>query len=247
MHRDKYPHLSADKKNFIKFLVLLLCLAVMVVVTIRLLPWAMSLRDAEARAAFTEQVAQWGVRGWFVMLGIQVLQVVIALIPGEPIEIISGMLFGTVGGTLTCLLGILIGTVIIFCLVKWLGMGFLSTFFQEEKLGRLSFLLNEQKLRTTVFLLFFIPGTPKDLLTYFVPATRMKAQEFFVIAVLARIPSVASSCFLGDKLMDGSWVTSMIVFAVTTVIGIIGIFCEKKIVAWRQSRAARRGTSPKES
>ena len=236
MDKKRYPLLKTDRKNLIKFFFLLLILAVMTYLTIRFLPFIISLRDAEAREAFSNQVNAWGFRGWLVILGIQVTQVVLALIPGEPIEIISGVLFGTIGGTLTCLLGILIGSLIIYYLVQWLGMGFVHTFLDEKKTSRFQFLMDEKRLRLTVFLLFFIPGTPKDLLTYFVPATRLRAIDFFWIATLARIPSVMSSCYLGEKLMDGNWLVSVLVFIITGCVGIAGILLERRVVAWREAR-----------
>ncbi len=239
MGKKQYPLLNADRKTLFKFVVLLLLLAVMIILTIHFFPKMLSLRDPAVREAFSEQVYAWGFRGWLVLLGIQVLQVLLALIPGEPIEIVAGVLYGTVGGTLTCLLGLLIGSVMIYYLVQWLGMGFVRTFLSEKQTGRFQFLMDEKRLRMTVFLLFFIPGTPKDLLTYFVPATRLRALDFFWISTLARIPSVLSSCYLGAKLMDGKWLISVLVFVITGCVGIAGILLEKRVVAWREKRRHR--------
>ena len=68
----------------------------------------------EGRLALKEHVESFGVYGILIFIGIQILQIIIAFIPGEPIEIIGGMLFGGVGGFFLCMIGIVIGTILVF-------------------------------------------------------------------------------------------------------------------------------------
>ena len=62
----------------------------------------------------------WGAR--FVALGIQILQVVVAVIPGEAVEIGLGYAFGAFEGTLICYAGVILASAIIFLLTKKLGI-----------------------------------------------------------------------------------------------------------------------------
>ena len=45
-----------------------------------------------------EQLRAWidslGFTGWLILLGVQILQIVIAFIPGEPVELLAGALYG---------------------------------------------------------------------------------------------------------------------------------------------------------
>ena len=82
---------------------------------------------------------------------------------------------------------------------------------------------NQKRVELTVFLLFFIPGVPKDVLVYMAPFLPIKPVRFFVIATIARIPSVITSTVLGDQLIEGNIISSIIVFAVTAVVSIAGI------------------------
>lgn len=73
---------------------------------------------------FRQWIDSHGIWGRLVFLGIQVLQVVVAMIPGEVIEIGAGYAFGAVEGTLLCLVGVAIGSAIIFLLTRKIGARF---------------------------------------------------------------------------------------------------------------------------
>ena len=88
------------------------------------------------------------------------------MIPGEPVEILAGLLYGPLWGTLSCMLGILIGSLIVYFLVRRLGMPIVSIFMDPDKFQNLWLLKDERRFERISFLLFFIPGTPKDLLTW---------------------------------------------------------------------------------
>lgn len=105
----------------LKIAVFLLAAAVLVIVLWKALPWFLSLKDEGPRQEFQRWLDSFGVWGVFVMLGIQILQVVVAFLPGEPIELLSGILYGTFGGFFLCMAGLGIGTVIVFYTVKRLG------------------------------------------------------------------------------------------------------------------------------
>ena len=215
-------------KKIIGFVVICALVAVAIFLTVRLWPWLASLIDDEGREAFKAYVTQLGFRGWLLLLAIQVLQVILAVLPGEPVEIIAGYLYGTWGGLLTCLLGIMIGTAIIFLMVKLLKDKFITLFISKEKLEGYKFLNNAARLESITFILFLIPGTPKDALTYAVALTKIKPLRFFLIATFARIPSVVSSTWAGASIVEGNWILTAVIFGATAVLGLLGIWLNKK-------------------
>lgn len=182
---------------------------------------------------FSSLVEDEPIKGRLIFLGIQVLQVFVALIPGEVVEIAAGAVFGAVEGTGLCLLGVAIGSSIIFMLTKLLGMRFVKLFVSEEKIKSMKFLNDSRKLNTTVFIIFFIPGTPKDLLTYVVGLTKMKLPTFLLLSMVARIPSVLTSTLGGSAINDQNWTMAIIVFGITAVISIIGLIIYNKVVKKR--------------
>lgn len=177
-----------------------------------------------------EFVESLGAFGIFFIFLIQTVQVILAFIPGEPIEIAAGALYGTVGGTLLCLSGIAIGTLIIFLLVKILGKRLVLKVIGSKAYEKLTFLKNPAKRDIFIFLLMFIPGTPKDVLTYFSPLSGISTVRFIIISAIARIPSVISSTYVGNNLASGKYFYSAIVFIVVGIISIVGIMIYNKII-----------------
>ena len=84
------------------------------------------LNTKEGLENFINDVQNTGFLGGIILVVIQILQVVVAFIPGEFVELASGIMFGPVLGLVLCLIGLNIGTIIIFGLVKLLGKPFVD-------------------------------------------------------------------------------------------------------------------------
>lgn len=164
-----------------------------------------------------------GAAGWLVFLVLQILQVFIALIPGELLESVAGFAFGPVVGTLLCFAGVAIASALVLLLTRKFGVKLVEVFVRREKIRQLRFLNTEKKRNMLIFLVFFIPGTPKDLLTYFVGLTEIKFGTFLVISLIARIPSVVSSTFGGHLLGEGRYTVAIVVYAVTALVSLLGM------------------------
>ena len=163
-----------NKTNKIRLAMIIIFLVVSIGITIFFVPFIKCLLTADGRALIEQRVKDFGIFAPVIFVLFQILQIVVALIPGEPVEIMGGIMFGSIGGLILCLIGILAGTVIVYYMVRRIGKPLADVFISEEKLKKLSFLKNEKKLELLVFILFLIPGTPKDTLTYFVPLTEIK-------------------------------------------------------------------------
>lgn len=197
--------------------------------------WAVLTRP-QARDAFIEFVRGKGVLGVFIFLGIQLLQVVVAFLPGEAVEFAAGLLYGTWAGLLLCLLGILLASCTVYAFVRLFG----AKRIDEKAFTKYRFLRDEAHIRFSVFLVFFIPGTPKDLLTYLGPFLPIPAWQFLIISTLARIPSVLTSTFAASQLAEGSWQVSVAVFAVTGLVALLCLAFEEHLLTWFRRRHAEK-------
>lgn len=212
-------------------LVLFLALGVVTALHYRTQLWAI-ITDQAARDGFINWVQSKGALGVLVFLGLQVLQVVVAVLPGEPIELMAGAIYGTWGGLALCMLGILIGSMLIYSLVKLLGAKALPA----EALTKYRFLQDEARARSALYLLFFLPGTPKDMLTYIGPFLPLPANQFFAICTIARIPSILTSTLAGDQLAEGTVWLPVVIFIITGVAGLAAILNEERILTWMRNK-----------
>lgn len=219
--------MSDKRKIFFKksiFLILLAgVLALMVYITYFVLTNVAEIKSAES---FKDYVLSFGWAGALVGLAFQILQVFVAIIPGEFIEIGLGYAYGGIVGTVICYAGLIIASSAVFVAVKKVGFRFIELFYSKEKFENLRIVKNTankpEKLKKLTFVLFLIPGTPKDLLTYFMGLTPLKLSEFLCITMIARIPSVISSTVGGMLIHNGKYVLAVVLFAVTALLSTAG-------------------------
>ena len=160
--------------------------------------------------------------GSIIFLVVCALQVIVAFIPGEVVEIAAGVLFGPWWGLLFCLVAETIGSVIVILLVRKFGRGLVESLYPREKLDSLPILNDSKKRNAFIFMLFAIPGTPKDFLTYLIGLTQVSIPMYILLTFFARVPSVITSTFAGSSIVDGKLQHAVIIFAVTAVISGIG-------------------------
>ena len=177
---------------------------------------------------FRAWVNETGIWGKFIIIGISAFQIIVAVIPGEPIEIASGYAFGWFWGAVFCLIGILLGQMIVFLFAKKFGMDFVEIFVSKEKLKKMTFLKDNEKIYMSIFFIFLIPGTPKDVLSYVAGITSIKLVPFLLISGVARIPSVISSTIGGSYLGTKNYTMAASIFIVTLLISGILFFIYKR-------------------
>ena len=180
-------------------------------------------------ADFRSWLSQRKTSGQLVYMGMVLVQVLVAVIPGEPLEIAGGYAFGAIEGTVLCLLAETLSSILIFLLVRRFGVRLVRFFFSQEKLESVHFLKHSSRQTLLFLIVFMIPGTPKDLLCYFAGLTGIKLAPFILIASLGRIPSVITSTIGGDALGSRHYILAGIVFVLTMGISIAGLVLYKKI------------------
>ena len=178
---------------------------------------------------FRDWVDSHGIVSRLAFIGMVVFQAIVAVIPGEPLEIGAGYAFGAVEGTFLCVVGTTVGGIIVFALARTLGMRIVSLFFSEEKIRSVSFLQNTRRLNTVAFLVFLLPGTPKDLLSYCAGLTQIRWSFWLLLTSLARLPSIVTSTVGGNALGIQRYAFAVGVFAVTLVLSGIGLYLYNRI------------------
>lgn len=190
----------------------------------------------ESPAAFQEWIAQKGAMGRLAFVGLMALQVVIAWLPGEPLEIGAGYAFGFWQGSLLCMVGIVLGSVFVFIMVRIFGWRIVGLFFPPEKIDAIPLFSNARRLTFLSFIIFMLPGTPKDLLTYCVGLTSMKLPAWLLIAGVARIPPVITSTLSGSALGEQQYGIAVVAIGVTLLLSLCGLLFYRHTV--RQAREA---------
>lgn len=222
---------AVDRKNKIKFVIFLAIMAAMIIFTISLLPYLGQLVGEESRAELVTRVRSAGPFGILILLALQVMQVIVAFIPGEVVQIVSGTIYGTWGGLAVCLAGCALASAFVFWLVGKLGMPFVRQMVSEEQQKKFGFLQENDKIDVITFILFLIPGLPKDVITYLIPITGMPLKRFLLISLPARIPGLLASTYGGAALLSGNYGKMILIFVIFGGLGALGIWKRDKILS----------------
>ncbi len=219
--------LSKKEKTLmiVRFLIFVLVILAMVYATLKCIPVISKLANEDTRIEFKNEISHMGFKGVLMVLGLQILQIIVAVIPGQPMEIVSGMLYGTWGGMLLCLVGIFLGTALVFFLVRKIGTDFIQLFFSKEKIDEIKnsrLFKNPAKFEILMFIMFVIPLLPKDIFIYLGGISPVRPKRFLAIATLARIPGLFVTVYAGNKLSEGSFLVTLILVGVFLVVGLLG-------------------------
>jgi uncharacterized membrane protein YdjX (TVP38/TMEM64 family) len=175
-----------------------------------------------SRRKLGEFVTSFGPLSVVIFIGLQILQVLIAPIPGEISGFIGGYLYGPVLGTLYSTIGLAIGSWLAFLLARWLGMPFVEKIITPQIVQKYDHFMEHRGIPIT-FILFLIPGFPKDALSYIIGLSHMRATTFLILCTAGRLVgtimlSVSGSCARNNQN--------------TAMLAILGISALITLLAW---------------
>ncbi len=219
-----------EKADILKFAGLIVFFGVMVFVYVLLWPYFHEVFEPGGIDRLIDSVRDAGPIGVLILLGLQLLQVVVAFIPGEVVQIAAGMLYGPWIGALVIIVGCVVSSALIFMLVHKLGAPFVQGMVPDKYSSKFKEFEKTGKLNVIVFVLFLIPGLPKDVFTYLIPLTDMNMRTFLILSNVGRIPGVVVSTYAANGLVDGQILQSVIIFAAAALIAVLGIVFRERIM-----------------
>ena len=218
-------------KKCLKIVLSVLSVALFVGLIIYLLPTMKGILTQEGRVEFKAKLDSMGMGKFWVLIALQFAQILLVFLPGEPLEILAGLCYGTIGGTIFIMVTVFITTALIFYLVRKFGKSYVEHFFKKEKIEKIEnskFFKDSKNIELIMIILFLIPGTPKDLLVYLGGLLPIKPLRFILISTFARFPSVISSTLAASNLMDGNIMGSIIIYAITFIVAFAIVFIVNK-------------------
>ena len=223
---------KTNKIKIIKLITLIAIVSILLIATAYMVPIIKQLDTPEGQAQFKEKIQQSGMIGPLILFGLEIAQVLLAILPGEPIEVLAGICFGPIWGTIFLMISVFIITCIIYFLVKKYGRKFIYEFFPKEKVNKLEnskLFKDSKKIEMVMIILFLIPCTPKDLLVYIGGLLPIKSSRFILISTLLRFPSIISSTIAGDNILGGEWKIGILAYIITFVITFLVVFIVNKL------------------
>lgn len=136
----------------------------------------------------------------FIILFLQIFQVIIAFIPSDIINITSGYILGAPLGFFISYLGLIIGTILAFYISRFFGKTIVTKLVKKETLNNISSKVDSSLSIPNIFLLSIIPFMPRDVLVYALGLTDINPKKFLFPYCIARIPLILLLNFTGNTL-----------------------------------------------
>ena len=212
------------KTTIIKVLIFIIAISLFVGIIAYLFPVMKNLSTHEGQIAFKARIEESGVYGFLTLLGLQFAQIFLVILPGEPLEILAGMCYGAVGGTIFIFFSVALTTTLIFLLVRKYGIKFIEQSFDKKKIDKIEkskIFQNPKNIEFILAICFAITGAPKDILIYVGGLLPIRPIRFILIATFCRFPSVISSTIVGEYFSEGNWKVSLLIYGITFIITIL--------------------------
>jgi len=164
-----------------------------------------------------------------IYIGIQAVQIIISVIPGQFFNLAAGYLYTFFPALLFSIAGAFIGTLVSFALARLLGSDFVHLFFGKEKTQDYVKKLNSKKAYTIVFLIYLIPGVPKDLVSYAAGVSEMKFKPFMLLSLIGRLPGMMGSIMIGSMWHKEEYVGMIALCVIAVLAFVLCIIFRKKI------------------
>lgn len=144
-------------------------------------------------------------------------------LPAEPLEILSGMCFGTLFGAIYVLIGYGISSFVIAYFAKKLGEKFIDNYAPKGKFQKVKRVIKEhpRRVEAVIVLLYLLPIIPKDIIPYSSGILKITLKKFMTISVVARIPAILSSTFAGSRILLADYKSIAIVYALTYLLSAV--------------------------
>lgn len=160
-------------------------------VTLWLSPARPLLTDPEKLQDTIHDLGSWAP---LIIIAYQAIQVVLAPIPGQALDIANGYVFGW-WGIAVSLTGVMIGSAIAVILARKYGRPFLRQLLGDPTADLVDNYLHQG--RAVLWFLLLVPGTPDDLICFAYGLSRMPIRQAIPTILIGRAPGIILAVGLG--------------------------------------------------
>lgn len=182
-----------------------------------------------------------GFRGYFTIALLSMMQILIAFLPAEPIQVLAGVSFGLPLGILWCAVGVLMGNSVIFLLYKFYGNG-VKQYFVKNLHINFEKAQKSTRFAAIIIILYLLPAIPYGMICFLAASVGMKYHRYIALTMIGSLPSVFIGVGLGNMAMAHSWELSFIIFVVLLILIGIAIIKKKSLFAKLNSYIDRHST-----
>ena len=176
-----------------------------------------------------ESILSYGFLAPLMFMGLQVLQVLFAPVPGEATGILGGYLFGTWPGFIYSSVALALGSALAFIIGHLFADAFRNLFSETTVYRKFNHLVFKGDF-VIPFVLFLFPGFPKDSLSYLLGLSSMPFKVFIFIATIARMPGTLVLSLEGAQVYARNYLELLLLLLFSAIVTLPCILYRKQIL-----------------
>jgi len=176
-------------------------------------------------------ISSFGAAGPLVFMLIQILQVLLAPVPGEATGFIGGYLFGTLPGFIYSSIGLTVGSWLNFLIGRILGERYVRKLIPQHRFEKIDRMIKRQGI-ILLFILFLFPGFPKDYLCLVLGLSTLPVKIFILLTGIGRMPGTFALSLQGAFLYEQNYTLLGVTAGVCLILVFLCYRYREKIYLW---------------
>ncbi|AFK18653.1 TVP38/TMEM64 family protein [Haloferax mediterranei ATCC 33500] len=164
------------------------------------------------------------------LIGVQVVQVLFAPVPGQALGFASGYLFGALWGTLYSMVGIVFGTALAIGLARHFGRPYVERVITTDALSTFDNAMAEHGL-AVLFLVFLVPGLPDDAICFAAGLTDIPVRRIVAVAAVGRLPGFFLVNSAGAAAANGDPFLTAVLVAILLAASVLGYLYRDQLLS----------------
>jgi uncharacterized membrane protein YdjX (TVP38/TMEM64 family) len=193
--------------------------------------------DAAALEAYLQSIDSFS--GLMCLALLQALQVVSVVLPGAPIQIAGGIVYGTWRSFFICHLSSVAANVTVFAAARRLGRKLDALMPAKKKSSRLDFLLKSENPAYMTAVACLVPILPNGFIPYVAAKTKIRPLHFGLAIYFGSFMPVLILCAVGSKILQGGYVASAILLAALFAVVLVLAINKNRILRLLKTISAR--------
>ncbi|MDO5561789.1 MAG: VTT domain-containing protein [bacterium] len=173
--------------------------------------------------------------GWgaaVILFVLQFLQSILPIFPAIILQIVAGVLYGSIWGTILIVAANGLANYLVFIFLRRYDQEKIDKFLDFKFIHKFKVYFQSKNPSTIVFLFYLLPFLTNAFVPYFAATTKISNKNFLFSMVTATLPMTFLSVYLGDSLVRGEWQKAIVLAIILLGISLIAFFLKTPILNW---------------
>lgn len=234
----KYARIISVQKKQRLYLILAILLVVVIFFAILLpsllttVPQVWHILQTKDSAALEIYLRSFGFAAVAILFVLQFLQSLLPIFPAIVLQIVAGVLYGPIWGTILVVFANALANYLVFIFLRRFERDKLDKLFSWKPLRQLKVYFQSKNPNTVVFLFYLLPFLTNAFVPYLAATTKITKKNFLFSMFIATLPMTFLAVYLGDTIVRGDWRSAIVLIVLITTLTVAAFFLKDPILRW---------------